>query len=221
MRLALRATVLLVVGATYFLGWGQLTIHGSGMLPTLPWGQSLLLERATLVRLLDHEVDRGDVVSFAWKDRTRVARVVGIAGDRVAVVDDRVSLNGTLLTNDVTDERTGPGWDRRCAQDPLLVHRETIPRRQGTAQYGVTAPATDGEALSLEAVVVPDGHVLTLPDRRPSLRDNDEETAEERFVPVPLSALRGIVLRRLWRMDDCSGLRTFARAGTRLRTVTP
>lgn len=72
-------------------------IEGSSMEPTLHNGQRLLVNRLAYLGL--SEPRRGDIVVFrAWdQDEDYIKRVVGVPGDEIEVVGDRLVVNGNPL----------------------------------------------------------------------------------------------------------------------------
>jgi signal peptidase I len=118
---------------------------------------------------------RGDIVLFAASGAVRpgyVKRVVGLPGDRIALVSGRVRLNGTLLPctprNDDLCRETLPGGPsylvRESGQSPL----STFPEQE-----------------------VPHGHIFVLGDNRVESADSRLSPEQGGAGMVPLSRLIG------------------------------
>jgi len=131
-------------------------VSGESMFPTLRGGDVVLVERMGPALGRD-DIRRGDIVEFTSPEdgKRTIKRVMGVAGDSVAIRDSVFELEGVPV------------------EEPYVDH-ESI------------------DALYTPRVVVPDGHVYLLGDRRANSIDSRV------YGPVPLSAVDGTVVMRLW-----------------------
>lgn len=153
-----------------------------GLLP----GETVLVRRADF---RDAPPERGELVAARRGDRVVVARVAGLAGDRVEV-------NGPALrvgTDEMASEDLGDVTLEDPDGDPtealrLRAFLEILGERRHLVFHarGVTSPV-----LRLE---VPEGHVFLLADNRSSADAADSRT----LGPVALDALAGRVETVLW-----------------------
>jgi signal peptidase I len=99
---ALAATVFALFARTFVL---QIyTVPSASMAPTLMVGDHVLVNkfvfRAEGALLPRRAVDRGEVVVFRWQEgerfETLVKRCVGVGGDRVAMVEKVLAVNGLV-----------------------------------------------------------------------------------------------------------------------------
>ncbi|MFW6094769.1 MAG: signal peptidase I, partial [Pseudomonadota bacterium] len=98
--------------------------------------------------------------------RLLVKRVVARPGDRVALRDNRLSINGTPARYERVRERMAEGESR----PGHVLYRESI---LGSERYVMVrnSPGGDG-AGSFGPVRVPEGHFLMLGDNRDHSRDS-------------------------------------------------
>lgn len=81
------------------------TVEGPSMLPTLHSGERLVVERVTYLFRPPH---RGEVIVFRYPLNPReyfVKRVVGLPGDRVAIKDGYLWVNGQRLEEEYVNAR--------------------------------------------------------------------------------------------------------------------
>lgn len=81
------------------------TVEGPSMLPTLHSGERVVVERVTY---LFREPHRGEVIVFRYPLNPReyfVKRVVGLPGDRVAIKDGYLWVNGRRVEEDYVNAR--------------------------------------------------------------------------------------------------------------------
>ncbi|WP_420079473.1 signal peptidase I [Streptomyces sp. JL4002] len=169
------------IGFALFLGgfvWGAViyrpyTVPTDSMMPTVRPGDRVLAQRID-----GGEVRRGDVVVFTdsmWSDSPMVKRVVGIGGDTVKCCDagGGLTVNGTPLDEPYADS-TRP--DTGLAMPP------------GQAP----APGTPFE------VVVPEGNLFLLGDRRAASLDSRAHLQEAGQGTVPRSAVSARVDALAW-----------------------
>ena len=137
---------------------------------------------------------RGDVVQFVAPDDptlTYIKRIIGVPGDRVAVRDGRVEINGELVPR-----RAGESYvfhDRNCRARPTQGRIEDL---DGVAvrvlHTGPNQAGTDGP------ISVPEGQLFVLGDNRPHSVDSRS------WGLVPREYLLGQVLL-VWLRQDCEG----------------
>lgn len=97
---ALLAVPALLLGVRGFVA-EPVTIEGESMTPTLHQGEQILVEKVSLH--LD-DVERGDIVLVDAPDGTlSIKRVVGVAGDRVAIRDGRLVVDGERQIESYSD----------------------------------------------------------------------------------------------------------------------
>ncbi|MCU0293841.1 MAG: signal peptidase I [Thermoanaerobaculaceae bacterium] len=140
---------------------------------------------------------RGDIVVFGSPaDGTRlVKRVVGLPGDTVALVHNRLLINGTLVSyqpigaSSFPDFRPGP-QPRKLAVEQLGEHAHPV-----MSTNGVSAPR------SFAAVTVPEGHYFMLGDNR------DESGDSRYFGFVPADSIAGQAVGVALSVDLDRGLR--------------
>lgn len=115
------------------------------------------------------ELRRGDLIAFRKDEMVWVMRVVGLPGDRIAMIDGLVSLNDRLATYGEAEVYTGPlGYFGRplatARQRTELLAGEETPHLildQGSGPYDNTVPVT-----------VAPGHIYVLGDNRDNASDS-------------------------------------------------
>ena len=109
---------------------------------------------------------RGDIIVFNSEvtgDRM-VKRVVGLPGDRVAMRNNRVFLNGEPLD-----------YERQRGDSNVVDYIEDLPGQEHIVRVG----EGPGIARTFDTVVVPEGHYLALGDNR----DNSSDSRMIGFIP--------------------------------------
>ncbi len=145
------------------------------MKPTIMVGDRILVNKLaydvtvpftplSIYKLGDPE--RGDIIVFMSEaaDERLVKRVVGIPGDRVAMRNNRIYLNGEPLAYAEAD--TSVAFSEYTEYLPGNTHKVRIGEGPGVAR-------------SFDEVVVPEGHYLALGDNR----DNSSDSRMIGFVP--------------------------------------
>ncbi|MET0027926.1 MAG: signal peptidase I [Candidatus Thiodiazotropha sp.] len=156
------------------------TVPTGSMKPTILEGDRVWVDKIaydlrvpfthlSLHRFADPE--RGDVVIFdsAAADKRLVKRVIGVPGDVVSMVDNKLSINGESLgyvSDPDASDQSGVGFSDRIEQLGPVTHRVRV-LRGGSPM------------ASFPPVRVPPGHYLVLGDNR----DNSADSRVIGFVP--------------------------------------
>jgi signal peptidase I len=183
--------VLVVVAAKTAIAEPYYVPSGS-MEPTLQIGDELLATKypygyssASLpifitlpdtARVLGALPQRGDIVVFRWPgDHAQiwVKRVVGLPGDRIAMHNGRLWINGTPVGLEA--DGYGQAEAEDGSQQPVARFIETLP---GGRQHTIFKQLTFGMLDNVPELVVP-------PDRLFVMGDNRDNSADSR---VPLDA---------------------------------
>lgn len=165
-----------------------------------------LLPRATW-RLLGATPEYGDIVIVVPRNRREdlIKRVVGLPGDRIAVINGQIVLNGTPVPqkvepdievpvdpNQPCDETTFPSLKARLPSGrdvcELPALRETLPNG---ATY-LVIDHVDQMLDHMPEIRVPQGHIFLMGDNRDHSADSRAPLYESGLGgPVPLSDVGG------------------------------
>jgi signal peptidase I len=183
--------------------WSPYWIPSGSMKPTLLVGDYVIAVR------MSGEVARGDVliVTHPTEKNVHVARVVGLAGDRVQLRDGVIRLNGSPVDQKATGTMIEPfigqgshGIFPRCANAPAQeggecqkpLYRETL---EDGRSWQIVRSAPGKIFNNTPVFTVPDGHLMLLGDNRDNARDSRwPAPLGLGFVPV------GNVRNKVWRI---------------------
>jgi signal peptidase I len=163
-------------------------------------------------RIFGDTPEYGDVVIpvHPTRDEDYIKRVVALPGDRIAVRDGRIILNGEAVPQEVEPALRIPAdYDRHlCNGDPCMgdfapyLMREPngesvyeIPVRRETLPNGASYLIIDHQDQYLDnypEITVPEGHIFVMGDNRDHSADSRAEIfAQGLGGPVPLENIGG------------------------------
>jgi signal peptidase I (EC 3.4.21.89). Serine peptidase. MEROPS family S26A len=173
--------VLLAVGVRTFVAEPRY-IPTSSMEPTLQIDDRLIIDKVTL---LFRKPERGEVVVFyppeslAVPDSSKVyiKRVIGLPGDRLAIKNGKVYLNGKVLPENYT---AGPANYDLPSNDPLICPPTCLPPLNLVIEDGILS------------FVIPEHHYWVMGDNR----NNSADSHVWGFLPA--DRILGRALFRYW-----------------------
>jgi len=173
--------VLLAVGVRTFVAEPRY-IPTSSMEPTLQIDDRLIIDKVTL---LFRKPERGEIVVFyppeslAVPDSSKVyiKRVIGLPGDRLAIKNGKVYLNGKVLPENYT---AGPANYDLPSNDPLICPPTCLPPLNLVIEDGILS------------FVIPEHHYWVMGDNR----NNSADSHVWGFLPA--DRILGRALFRYW-----------------------
>lgn len=178
-----------VAAVKYPFGYSRYSLVGGDFLPRFP-GETGRIPAAM--------PERGNVVVFRHPvtGEDFIKRVVGLPGDRVAIRDGRLWLNG----QEVPLARAGH-WNYRDsvgAVVPVTAYRESLP---GAEPHTILLRDRRSPSSDMAERIVPEGRVFMLGDNR-------DNSADSRFASmgfVPVENLIGRADAILYSFASCAG----------------
>jgi signal peptidase I len=134
---------------------------------------------------------RGDIVVFRWPgDRSQiwVKRVIGLPGDRIALRDGRVSINGTPVG--VQPDGTDQAENEDGSHAPAARFIETLP---GQRRHMIFKLTPYNPLDNMAEVVVPPDHLFVMGDNRDNSADSRVPLRQGGVGLLPVSNLVGRV----------------------------
>ena len=179
----------------YGWSWVSLSFH---LLPRSDW------------RIAPSTPEYGDIVIAVPPDRAEdyIKRVIALPGDRIALVNGRIFLNGRAVAQEVEPPVRIPVDFQTCEGRPCLsafeqyrtrdpdgreyyeppTYRETLPNGATYRVIDHTSQPLD----NFDEITVPDGHVFLMGDNRDHSADSRAQVWERGLGgPVPIANVGG------------------------------
>ncbi len=201
------AVILLLVTAAKTAIAEPFYVPSGSMEPTLLIGDELLATKfpygygsASLPSFIDLPVTprilgalprRGDIVVFRWpgdRSQTWVKRVIGLPGDRIALRDGVVSINGTPV--DVQPDGTGQLENEDGSLTPAARFIETLPDQRKHLIFKLTP---DNPLDTMAEIIVPPDHLFVMGDNRDNSADSRVPLRDGGVGLLPVANLVGRV----------------------------
>lgn len=134
---------------------------------------------------------RGDVVVFRWpgdRGQVWVKRVIGLPGDRVALNNGRVSINGTPVG--LRAEGVGEAEIEDGSKMPAARFVETLPDNREHLIFKLTP---NNPLDNVPETLVPPGHLFVMGDNRDNSADSRVPVREGGVGLLPVANLVGRV----------------------------
>lgn len=158
-------TILLAV-VLYFLidaFIARVRVENVSMEPTLVPGEFLVVNK---LAYKTGEIEQGDIVVFHYPlnpDEDYIKRVIGLPGDQVSIVDGKVSVNGSLLSEPYIAEAPVKGGEWVVPQNSVFVMGDNRNESSDSRDWGfVPDDFIIGEAI-LVYWPFDQAKILTLP----------------------------------------------------------
>jgi signal peptidase I len=142
-------------------------------------------------RILGALPRRGDVVVFRWpgdRSQTWVKRVIGLPGDRIALHNGLISINGTAV--DIQPDGTGQLENEDGSIIPAARFIETLP---GPRKHTIFKLTPNNPLDNMAEIVVPPGHLFVMGDNRDNSADSRVPVREGGVGLLPVANLVGRV----------------------------
>ena len=168
-------------------------LPSEAMSPTLVKGDRLIGS------MRSRDLRRGDVALFRVGEATYIKRVAALPGDRIAMENGVVVLNGRpVAQQQVALEETAEPW----AQGPLRRLRERFP---GESQWHEIYDSGMTEVDEMAELTVPAGHLFVLGDHRDRSADSRVSRDMGGVELLPVSDITGRALFYTWGPSDRMG----------------
>jgi signal peptidase I len=150
-------------------------------------------------RVLGALPQRGDIVVFRWPgDRSQiwVKRVVGLPGDRIAMHEGRLWINGAPVG--IRPDGSGQAENEDGSRQPVSRFIETLP---GGREHTIFKRDVFGMFDNMNEITIPPGDLFVMGDNRDNSADSRVPLDEGGVGLLPVSDLVGRVDRLVGSWD--------------------